>query len=209
MGFTSKLQGRKILTWCNLNLTSISYSFWNITRNVLKLKKKKWSKGRTHFWKRTIQWLFHQNVVLIEQMVSNKKIFMAKFGWDWLSSFRGKDSFKISSPLFLFLALWPSWLEIGITRHYCGRGPSNDHSTKVLLQLAQWFLRRRFLCEFPIGSYVRVSSAVGAILIEGPNRRTHFWKRTIQWLFHQNFVLIEQMVLDKKIFMGISHRVLC
>jgi hypothetical protein len=27
---------------------------------------------------------------------------------------------------------------------------------------------------------------VGAILIEGPNRRTHFWKRTIQWLFHQN-----------------------
>jgi hypothetical protein len=31
----------------------------------------------------------------------------------------------------------------------------------------------------------------------------------IQWLFHQNFVLIEQMVSDKKIFMGISHRVLC
>jgi hypothetical protein len=26
---------------------------------------------------------------------------------------------------------------------------------------------------------------------------------------HQNFVLIEQMVSDKKIFMGISHRVLC
>jgi hypothetical protein len=23
------------------------------------------------------------------------------------------------------------------------------------LQLAQWFLRRRFLCEFPIGSYVK------------------------------------------------------
>jgi hypothetical protein len=26
------------------------------------------------------------------------------------------------------------------------------------LQLAQWFLRRRFLCEFPIGSYVKLSS---------------------------------------------------
>ena len=26
--------------FCNLNLTSISYSFWNITRKVLKLKKK-------------------------------------------------------------------------------------------------------------------------------------------------------------------------
>jgi hypothetical protein len=48
-----------------------------------------------------------------------------------------------------------------------------------------------------------------AILVRGPNHRTYFWKRTIQWLFHQNFVLIEQMVSDKKIFMGISHRVLC
>jgi hypothetical protein len=76
------------------------------------------------------------------------------------------------------------------------------------LQLAQWFLRR-FLCEFPIGFYVKLSSAVGAILVEGPNRRTYFWKRTIQWLFHQHLVLIEQMVSDKKIFMGISHRVLC
>ena len=112
-------------------------------------------------------------------------------------------------PLFLFLAWWPSWLEVGITGHNFGRGPSKDHSTKVWLQLAQWFLRRRFLCEFPIGSYVKISSAVGAILIEGPNRRTHFWKRTIQWLFHQNFVLIEQMVSDKKIFMGICHRILC
>jgi hypothetical protein len=58
---------------------------------------------------------------------------------------------------------------------------------KVLLQLAQRFLRRRFLCEFPIGSYVKLSSAVGAILVKGPNRLTYFWKRTIQWLFHQNF----------------------
>jgi hypothetical protein len=132
------------------------------------------------------------------------RIISAKFGWNWLSSFRGEDSFKISSPFFLFLAWWPSWLEVGITGHKFGRGPSKDHSTKVLLQLAQWFLRIRFLCEFPIGSHVKLSSAVGDILVEGPNRWTHFWKRTIQWIFHQNFVLIEQMVSDKKIFMGIS-----
>ena len=137
------------------------------------------------------------------------RIISAKFGWDWLSSFRGEDSFKISSPFFLFLAWWPSWLEVRITGHKFGRRPSKDHSTKVLLQLAQWFLRRRFLCEFPIGSYVKLSSAVGAILVEGPNRLTYFWKRTIQWIFHQFFFLIEQMVSDKKIFMGISHRVLC
>jgi hypothetical protein len=65
------------------------------------------------------------------------------------------------------------------------------------LQLAQWFLRRRFLCEFPIGSYVKLSSAVGVILVEGQNHRTHFWKRTIQWLFHPNLVLIEQMITDR------------
>jgi hypothetical protein len=97
---------------------------------------------------------------------------------------------------------------------------SRDHRTQfwkgaiqgpfhqIWLQLVQRFLRR-FLCEFPIGSYVKLSSAVGAILVEGPNRRTHFWKRIIQWLFHQHLVLIELMVSDKKIFMGISHRVLC
>jgi hypothetical protein len=100
-------------------------------------------------------------------------------------------------------------LEVRITGHSLRRGPSKDHSTKVWLKLAQWFLRRGFLCEFPFRSYVNLSSAVGAILIEWPNRRTHFWKRTIQWLFHQNFVHIEQMVSDKKIFMGISHWVLC
>jgi hypothetical protein len=52
----------------------------------------------------------------------------------------------------------------------------------VWLQLAQWFLWRRFLCEFPIGSYVKLSSAVGAMLAEGPNCRTHFRKRSIQSL---------------------------
>ena len=146
----------------------------------------------TQFWKGTTQGSFQQSLVEIGSVVSEEKIF-----------------FKFHPPFFLFLAWRPSWLEVGITGRKFGMGPSKDHSTKAWLQLAQWFLRRRFLCEFPIGSYVKLSSAVGAILIEGPNRRTHFWKRIIQWLFHQNFFLIEQMVSDKKIFMGISHRVLC
>ena len=147
---------------------------------------------RTQIWKGTTQGSFQQSLVEIGSVVSEEKIF-----------------FKFHPPFFLFLAWRPSWLEVGIIGHKFGMGPSKDHSTKVWLQLAQWFLRRRFLCEFPIGSYVKLSSAVGAILIEGSNRQTNFWKRTIQWLFHQNFVLIEQMVSDKKIFMGISHRVLC
>jgi hypothetical protein len=28
-----------------------------------------------------------------------------------------------------------------------------------------------FLCEFPIGSYVKLSSAMGAILVEGPGEQ--------------------------------------
>jgi hypothetical protein len=91
-------------------------------------------------------------LVEIGSVVSEEKIFL-----------------KSHPPFFLFWAWWPSWLEVGITGHNFGRGPSKDHSTKILLQLALWFLRRRFLCEFPIGSYVKLSWAVGAILVEGPN----------------------------------------
>jgi hypothetical protein len=139
---------------------------------------------RTQIWKGTTQGSFQQSLVDIGSVVSEEKFF-----------------FKFHPPFFLFLAWWPSWLEVGNTGHDFGRGPSKDHSTKVWMQLAQWFLRRRFLCEFPIGSYVKLSSAVGAILMEGPNRRTHFWKRTIQWLFHQNLALIEQIVSEEKILL--------
>jgi hypothetical protein len=64
--------------------------------------------------------------------------------------------------------------------HNFGRGPSKDHSTKVLLQLAQWFQTRRILWEFPIGSYVKLSSAVVVILVGGLKCRTQFWKGTTQ-----------------------------
>ena len=182
-------------------------------------------------------------------------IISAKFGWDWLSSFRGEDSFKIASPLFLFLAWWSSWLEVRITGHNFGRGSFKDHSTKVLLQLAQWFLMRRFLCEFSIGSYVKLSSAVGsswskgrtagyifgrepsndyfikmlfllskwfqtrrflwefpigsyvklsstvaAILVGALKCRTQFWKRTTQESFQQSLVEIGSVVSEEKIF---------
>jgi hypothetical protein len=36
---------------------------------------------------------------------------------------------------------------ICITGHKIGRGPPKNHSTKVWLLLAQWFLRRRIKCE--------------------------------------------------------------
>jgi hypothetical protein len=87
-------------------------------------------KCRTQFWKGTTQGSFQQSLVEIGSVVSQEKIF-----------------FKFHPPFFLFLAWWPSWLEVGITGHNFGRRPPKDHSTKVCLQLAQWFLRRRLKCE--------------------------------------------------------------
>ena len=64
----------------------------------------------------------------------------------WLT-LKQQWTIKISSPFFLFWPWRPSWLEVGITGHNFERGPSKDHSTKVWLQLVEWFLRRRLKCE--------------------------------------------------------------
>jgi hypothetical protein len=85
---------------------------------------------RTQFWKGAIQESFQQNLVDIGSVVSEEKIF-----------------FKFHPPFFLFLTWWSSWLEVEITGHNFGREPPKDHSIKIWLQLAQWFLRRRLKCE--------------------------------------------------------------
>jgi hypothetical protein len=71
---------------------------------------------------------------------------------------RGDEILKESSS---FLAWWPSWLEVGINGHIFGREPSNDYFIKILFLLSKWFQSRRFLWEFPVGAYVKLSSAVG------------------------------------------------
>jgi hypothetical protein len=43
--------------------------------------------------------------------------------------------------------------------HIFGREPSNDYLIKILFLLSKWFQSRRFLWEFPLGSYVKLSSA--------------------------------------------------
>jgi hypothetical protein len=83
------------------------------------------------------------------------------------------------------------------------KGDEIKKKSKVWFQLSYWFQTRRFLCEFPIGYYVKLSSAVGAILIEGPNRWTHFWKRTK----NQSQPNFAEMILgwsSSKIVSGIS-----
>jgi hypothetical protein len=85
----------------------------------------------------------------------------ARFGLIWFSGFRGEDlnvicyqnmpnlhnryksaERKISqkNPEYMLNYSLPCSCKFG-------RGPSKDHSTKVWLQLAQWFLRRRLKCE--------------------------------------------------------------
>jgi hypothetical protein len=54
---------------------------------------------------------------------------------------------KISSPLFSIFSLTAILVGSRDHRTHFGRGPSKDHSTKVWLQLAQWFLKRRLKCE--------------------------------------------------------------
>jgi hypothetical protein len=49
---------------------------------------------------------------------------------------------------------------------------------------------QNFLWEFPIGSYVKLSSAVVAILVGVLKCRTQFWKRTTQESFQQSLVEI-------------------
>ena len=55
-----------------------------------------------------------------------------------------------------------------------------------------------------MGSYVKLCSAVVAILVGGLKCRTHFWKGTTQGSFQQSLVEIGSVVLEEKIFFLIS-----
>jgi hypothetical protein len=88
-------------------------------------------------------------------MVSNKKICLpTKMATKLKIEKRGYEIKTKSSPLKLL-------------------SQSQPNSAEMILG---WF-PSKFI---PIGSYVKLSSAVGSILVEGPNCLTYFWKRTIQ-----------------------------
>jgi hypothetical protein len=71
---------------------------------------------------------------------------------------------------------------------------------KILFSLSKWFQARRFLWEFPLGSYVKLSSAVVVILVRGMKCRTQIWKGTTQGSFQQSLVEIGSVVSEEKIF---------
>ena len=143
--------------FCNLNLTFISYSFWNIRRKVL-IFFYKFDEKRA----RTPRWVIR----------FTSKLQVKKKNWS-----KGRTA-----------------------RHIFGREPSNDYFIKILFLLSKWFQTKRFLWEFPIGSYVKLSSAVAAILVGILKCRTQFWKRTTQESFQQSLVEIGSVVSEEKIF---------
>jgi hypothetical protein len=51
-----------------------------------------------------------------------------------------------------------------------------------------------------MGSYVKLSSAVAAILVGGLQCRTQFWKGITQGSFQQSLVEIGSVVSEEKIF---------
>ena len=112
------------------------------------------------------------------------RIILQKFGCklaQWLLRRRFLCEFPIESYVKLSSTVGAILVE-GPNRpgHIFGRQPSNDYFIKILFLLSKWFQTRRFLWEFPIGSYVKLSSAVAAILVGVLKCRKQFWKRTTQ-----------------------------
>jgi hypothetical protein len=70
--------------------------------------------------------------------------------------------------------------------------------------LSKWFQTRWFLWEFPIGTYVKLSSALVAILVGGLKCRTKFWRGITQGSFQQSLVEIGSVVSEENIFFLIS-----
>ena len=108
--------------------------------------------------------------------------------------------FPIGSYVKLSSAVGAILVEEPNRRINFGREPSNDYFIKILFLLSKWFQTKRFLWEFPIGSYVKLSSAVAAILVSVLKCWTQFWKRTTQESFQQSLVEIGSVVSEKKIF---------
>ena len=92
-----------------------------------------------------------------------------------------------------------NWSKGRTARHIFGREPSNVYYIKILFLLSKWFQTKRFLREFPIGSYVKLCSAVVSILVGVLKCRTQFWKMTAQQSFQQSLVEIGSVVSEEKI----------
>jgi hypothetical protein len=89
------------------------------------------------------------------------RIISEKFGWIWLSSFRGEHFFLNFIPLFSIFSLAAILVESRDHRIQLWKGAMQRPFHQSLVAMVHWFLRRIYLCEFPIGSYVKLISTLG------------------------------------------------
>jgi hypothetical protein len=132
------------------------------------------------------------------------RIISTKFGWDWLSSFRREDlviGWFFSKNVYAGVALRPRWLpQTNLAEH---RTLWEIHinifssETTGLIPTKLWW---NGPWEFPIGSYVKLSSAVAAILVGSLKCWTYLWKGTTQGSFQQSLVEIGSVVSEKILF---------
>ena len=131
--------------FCNINLTFISYSFWNIRRKVLLFFLNWWKKGKN-----------------------------SKMGNQIYFKIAGKKKMdrRVEPP--------DTFLE---------ENHPMTISSKFSSYWAKWFQTRRFLWEFPIGSYVKLSSAVVAILVVFWNAKHNFGREPLKNHFSKFFLI--------------------
>jgi hypothetical protein len=148
--------------WANLNQTLLRWFFWSKVRTA----------GH-NFGREPSNDYFIKILFLLSKWFQKRR-----FLWEyhWANCNQTFVEWSLDGPL-------PKLCPVIPTINQDGRQAKNRKKGDEIWKKSSPL--KRFLSEFPIGSYVKLSSAVGTILIEGPNRRTQFWKRTIQWLFHQ------------------------
>ena len=118
------------------------------------------------------------------------RIISAKFGWDWLSSFRGEDFFLISSPFFLICIVGQNRQKFKVHKK------SRDILCLYSSNLGTfWLIIEQFWPFEEISILVMT-----AILDTGRRWRTQFWKGTTQGSFQQSLVEIGSVVSEEKIF---------
>jgi hypothetical protein len=128
MGFTSKLQGRKILTCCKFLRSKIN-SHW---------------------------------MVLFQKCVGGSALRSFFFNFN------------------TFCVIFQKLSEINVNFRSQKFAACQDLPTLQSWSKTHYPFWSRLLWEFPIGSYVKLSSAVAAILVGVLKCRTQFWKRTTQ-----------------------------
>jgi hypothetical protein len=138
---------------------------------------------RTLFWKRTIQLLFHQNLVFIEQMVSDRR-----FLWE----------FPIGSYVKLSLAVMAILVGVLKCQAQFWKRTTQESFQQSLVEIVSVVSEEKF---FLISSPLFSIFSLGVNLVGSRDHRTQFWKGAIQGSFHKSLVAIGPVVSEEKIFM--------